>query len=153
VGEANNGEDGLELFRKTNPNVVIVDFQMPGINGIEVGRRIRQTDSETLLILFSMHVGQELEEFARAAGFDAVVSKGAPFPVVGVIEAMKAKTRNYDPVTPGVPLHTTECVKMFGLKHSFHDLLGSFKFFFASHFLICETAWGDRKPCQSCEPT
>jgi DNA-binding NarL/FixJ family response regulator len=94
VGEANRGEDGLELFLKTNPNVVIIDFQMPGINGVEVGRRIRQTNSDALLILFSMRAEQQFEMFARASGFDAVVSKGAAFPIVGIIEAMKAETGN-----------------------------------------------------------
>jgi two-component system, NarL family, invasion response regulator UvrY len=101
VGEANSGEDGLELFLKTNPNVVIIDFQMPGINGVEVGRRIRQTNSDALLILFSMHAEQQFQTFARAAGFDAVLSKGAAFPIVGIIEAMKAETRNdCDSMTP-----------------------------------------------------
>ena len=100
VGEAESGEEALELFQKTNADVVIVDFQMLGMNGVEVGRKIRRMNSETLLILFSMHVGQQLEVFARAAGFDAVVSKNEPFAVVEVIEAMKSRTQNNDgPVT------------------------------------------------------
>jgi response regulator RpfG family c-di-GMP phosphodiesterase len=35
VGEASNGQDALEIFKTSHPNVVILDFQMPGMNGIE----------------------------------------------------------------------------------------------------------------------
>jgi len=90
VGEADNGRKGLALFRETNPDVVIVDFQMPGMTGIEVGKEIRRTHPGILLILFTLHAGPELELFAKEAGFDAVLSKAAPFPVVAVIETMKA---------------------------------------------------------------
>lgn len=90
VGEAENGPDGLELFRRVNPDVVIVDFQMPGMTGIEVGRRIRKKGAKVLLILFTLHVGAELESMAAEAGFDAVLSKAAPYPIVAIIEKMRA---------------------------------------------------------------
>ena len=75
--------------------MVIVDFQMPGMNGIEVGWEIRKTHSQVLLILFSLHAGKQLEEMAKAAGFDAVVSKTAPFP----------RSRNYRNIEDGNPTH------------------------------------------------
>jgi hypothetical protein len=39
-GEASNGADAVERFKELDANVVIVDFQMPGLNGIETSRRI-----------------------------------------------------------------------------------------------------------------
>jgi two-component system response regulator DesR len=92
VGEAENGHKGLALFHETNPDVVIVDFQMPGMNGIEVGKEIRGTDPGVLLILFTLHAGAQLESLAKEAGFDAVLSKAAPYPIVAIIEMMKASS-------------------------------------------------------------
>lgn len=91
VGEAENGPAGLALFRETNPNVVIIDFQMPGMTGIEVGREIRRSDADVLMILFTLHAGAEVERMASEAGFDAVMSKSAPYPIVAIIEKMKAE--------------------------------------------------------------
>jgi two-component system chemotaxis response regulator CheY len=103
VGEAGNGADGIALFHQTQPSVVIVDFQMPGMNGVEVGREIRRTDSRALLILFNLHAGKQLEELAKAAGFDAVVSKTTPFPVGGIIETLNTRTHHLEAVPNPVP--------------------------------------------------
>ena len=91
VGEAENGIQGLALYQQLRPDVVILDFQMPGMNGIEVGQEIRKIAPNALLILFSLHASKQLEDVAKAAGFDAVLSKGAPYPIVGIIEAMTSK--------------------------------------------------------------
>lgn len=42
VREAENGEEGLELMRECNPDVVITDLEMPIMNGIEMIKRIRE---------------------------------------------------------------------------------------------------------------
>ena len=41
-GEASDGESGVALFKELQPNIVILDFQMPGINGIETARRMSE---------------------------------------------------------------------------------------------------------------
>ena len=88
VGEALNGMDGVALFRKLAPNVVILDYQMPGMTGVEVGRELRKIGFQGLLILFSLHAGPELNALAKEVGFDAVLPKNAPFPIVTIIEKM-----------------------------------------------------------------
>jgi len=42
VGEAESGAEGLRMFRETAPDIVIVDFQMPGMNGLEVGKKFAE---------------------------------------------------------------------------------------------------------------
>jgi two-component system nitrate/nitrite response regulator NarL len=91
IGQAENGVLGLAICQQMRPDVVIVDFQMPGMSGIGVGREIRKSASATVLILFSLHCSKQLEDLAKAVGFDAVLSKSEPYPIVGVIEAMKTK--------------------------------------------------------------
>ena len=89
VAEAQNGADGLRLFREVRPDVVIVDFQMPGMSGIEVGREIRRMGSNVLLFLFTLHAGAELDRAAKEAGFHGVFSKTAPYPIVAIIEKIR----------------------------------------------------------------
>jgi DNA-binding NarL/FixJ family response regulator len=109
VGEANDGIEGIRLFHQLQPDVAIVDFQMPGITGLQVGREIRRSGANVLLILFSLHAGPELENAAREVGFDAVVSKTNSFPVVGIIETMKKDSAERTPIaTPPVPPSSLE---------------------------------------------
>jgi len=86
--EAANGSDAVERFKESRPNVVIVDFQMPGINGIETARRMMEIAPAVPIILFTQHASAELEKHALEAGIRKVVSKTDAFPMVGIIEAL-----------------------------------------------------------------
>ena len=55
VAEAGNGLDTLTLVERFNPGVLIVDVMMPGLNGLEVTRRVRQRASRTRVIVLSMY--------------------------------------------------------------------------------------------------
>lgn len=100
VGAAENGPEGLRMFRDLHPDVVIVDFQMPGMSGIDVGREIRRTGSNVLLFLFTLYAGSQLDHAAREAGFDGVFSKTAAYPIVDIIEKMRP--RELEPASPEV---------------------------------------------------
>jgi len=87
-GEAPDGESGVELFRELQPNIVILDFQMPGINGIETARRMSEIAPAVPIVLFTQHASTDLEKHAKEAGIRSVVSKTNAFPMVGMIEAL-----------------------------------------------------------------
>lgn len=74
-GEAENGEIAVERFKELRPDVVILDFQMPVMNGIEAARRISNIAPNTHMIMFTMHHGEQLSRNARAAGISEVLSK------------------------------------------------------------------------------
>lgn len=61
VGEARNGEQGLELYQKTHPDIVITDIKMPLLNGLEMIRSILALNPETQFILLTAY-----EEFDYA---------------------------------------------------------------------------------------
>lgn len=52
---AANGIDALELFKQDRPDLVILDIQMPGLNGIEVLRRMKTLDASVPVILSSAY--------------------------------------------------------------------------------------------------
>jgi DNA-binding NarL/FixJ family response regulator len=55
VAEAGNGLDAIALVERFNPCVLIVDVMMPGLNGLEVTRQVRQRASRTRVIVLSMY--------------------------------------------------------------------------------------------------
>jgi DNA-binding NarL/FixJ family response regulator len=91
-GEAPDGETGVRLFKELHPNIVILDFQMPGINGIETARRMSEIAPAVPIVLFTQHASTDLEKHAKEAGVRSVVSKTNAFPMVGMIEALLGPT-------------------------------------------------------------
>lgn len=74
-GEALNGVDAVEKAQLLNPNLVILDFAMPEMNGLEAATALRFMLPTTKLYLLTAHCNRELELAARDAGIDAVYSK------------------------------------------------------------------------------
>ncbi len=87
-GEASNGQEAVEIFKTSHPNLVILDFQMPGMNGIETERRILEIALAIPIVMFTQHASPELEQLAQDVGIRSVVSKTDTFPMVGMIEAL-----------------------------------------------------------------
>ena len=102
AGEASNGQDAVEVFQTSRPNVVILDFQMPGMNGIDTARRILEIAPAMPIVLFTQHASAELEKHALAAGIRSVVSKTDTFPMVGIIEALLGPA-DYSPAAEEPP--------------------------------------------------
>jgi len=76
VETAHNGEEGLKLFQSANFSVVITDYRMPGMNGVEFIGRIRSLNANARVILLSGFVDPlGLTEENTAA--DLVVAKSS----------------------------------------------------------------------------
>jgi CheY-like chemotaxis protein len=72
---AGSGEKGIELANEHHPAIVLMDIQLPGMNGIEAIRRIKKISPQTqALILTVMNVSVYREE-AMAAGASAYINK------------------------------------------------------------------------------
>jgi DNA-binding NarL/FixJ family response regulator len=55
VGEAGDGEEAVAMVARLEPDVAILDVAMPGMNGVEVVRQVRQNTPRTNLLMLSMH--------------------------------------------------------------------------------------------------
>jgi DNA-binding NarL/FixJ family response regulator len=88
VGEAGDGESAIEIFKTTRPNVVIVDFRLPDMNGLDVARRLLDVAPAVPIVMFTQHASPDLERLAKQAGIRSIVSKTDAFPMVGIIEAL-----------------------------------------------------------------
>jgi CheY-like chemotaxis protein len=74
--EAESGFEAVEKARNLHPDLVVVDFSMPGMDGVETARKIKQITPRTPIILFTAHGERNLEKHAFKAGVTAMVSKG-----------------------------------------------------------------------------
>src|SRR5438105_14211418 len=75
VGTASSGEQALELLTSLNPQVVILDVQMPGMSGFEAARRLRRAAASVRLIIVSAHDEPQYEAIAIAAGANGFMTK------------------------------------------------------------------------------
>lgn len=91
VAEAGSGEETLERVAQTNPDVVLLDLEMPEMDGVAVLRRLRETQPDARVIIFTAFDTDERILAAVQAGAQGYVLKGAPrdevFNAVRVVHA------------------------------------------------------------------
>lgn len=75
AGEAASGEQGLELAARLRPDLVLMDINMPGIDGLETTRLLLRDLPETNVVIFSTYEAAEYESRALEAGAKAFVPK------------------------------------------------------------------------------
>ncbi|MEN8764575.1 MAG: response regulator [Wenyingzhuangia sp.] len=75
VGEGTNGQEGIDLTLKLNPDILIIDVRMPLMNGIDAVAKLRELGTNTKCIILSMHDSEEYILKAIAAGASGYLLK------------------------------------------------------------------------------
>jgi DNA-binding NarL/FixJ family response regulator len=75
AGEAENGHDAIERWRKDRPEVVVLDQRMPGMTGLETAARILAEHPGQPIILFSAYLDEEMIGAAQDVGIDMCLAK------------------------------------------------------------------------------
>lgn len=75
VAESGSGQEALDAFRTLAPDLVLMDVQMPGMDGLEATRQLLEIDAAARVIVLSTYSADEFEQRALDAGAIAFVSK------------------------------------------------------------------------------
>ena len=75
IGEAESGEEAVELFDALAPGLVLMDINLPGINGIEATRRITGAHPDATVLLLSTYQAADLPSGADSCGAAGYVNK------------------------------------------------------------------------------
>ena len=79
VGEAENGEEAVELVRATMPDIVLMDLSMPVLDGVAATRRITDEFPDVKVVVLTMHDDPARTRSALEAGAIAYLTKGTSF--------------------------------------------------------------------------
>lgn len=75
VAEASTGEECMQLFKKHIPDVCVLDIGMPDKNGIEIAHTIREHDTDTKILILSMHINNQILSDALEADINGYLLK------------------------------------------------------------------------------
>lgn len=86
--EARDGQEAVDRFQQIQPDVVVLDFQMPHMNGLDAARKISQLSPETPILMVTLYLTKQLSEEARKAGVRGACAKTDLHRVVDAVEAL-----------------------------------------------------------------
>ena len=88
---ASNGEEAIELAKSESPNAILLDFKMPGIDGVETCRRLRAEEQTRYIPVIMVTAFGTTEKEATDAGADDLINK--PFNLTDLAVRVKSLLR------------------------------------------------------------
>jgi DNA-binding NarL/FixJ family response regulator len=98
AGTAANGEDAVRVTLEQRPDVVLMDLSMPGIDGIEATRRVKEQLAQTNVLVLTSYSDKERVLAALDAGATGYLLKDAE--PAEIVEAVRAAARGESPLHP-----------------------------------------------------
>ena len=74
-GEAVDGADAVEKARQLAPDIILMDFSMPQMDGVQAARKIAESGTDIPILLFTLNLSPQIMELARNAGLRGAMSK------------------------------------------------------------------------------
>ncbi|MBA85000.1 phosphate regulon transcriptional regulator PhoB [Thalassobius sp. S69A] len=110
VVKAENGEEGLIMVDEETPDIIVLDWMLPNVSGIEVCRRLKtRTDTRTIPILMLSARSEEVDKVrGLETGADDYVVK--PYSVIELMARVRAQLRRTRPATVGERLEYEDIV-------------------------------------------
>jgi DNA-binding NarL/FixJ family response regulator len=88
VGEAEDGRRAVEKWNENAPNLTVMDFAMPEMDGLEASRQLSQQHPGTPILMVTVDPSEQLEQEAKKAGVKGLVSKADVRSIFAAVEAL-----------------------------------------------------------------
>jgi DNA-binding NarL/FixJ family response regulator len=91
VAEAADGKEAVQKAMETKPDIAVIDYSLPLINGVDATRQIRAAQPRTEVLIFTMHDNEAvIQEVLKAGARGYLVKTDAQRHLIGAIEALAA---------------------------------------------------------------
>jgi len=87
-GEARTGAEALHQVLESPPDLVVLDYQMPDLNGVDVAKQISEMFPRIPILMVTLHLSKQLAEAAREAGVRGACAKQDIGSVVEAVEVL-----------------------------------------------------------------
>jgi DNA-binding NarL/FixJ family response regulator len=96
--EARTGKEALQRIEKNPPDMILLDFQMPDLNGLDVARQVAKLFPAIPILMVTIHLSKQLAEEARKAGIRGACAKSDVGSIVEAVDAL-LHHKTYFPTT------------------------------------------------------
>lgn len=86
--EARTGEEALQRVKKAPPDLILLDFQMPDLNGLDVAQQISELFPRIPILMVTIHLSSQLAEAARRVGVRGACAKSDVGSIVQAVDAL-----------------------------------------------------------------
>jgi len=87
-GEARSGAEALQSVLQSPPDLVVLDYQMPDLNGVDVARQISEMFPKLPILMVTLHLSRQLADAAREAGVRGACAKQDISSVVEAVDIL-----------------------------------------------------------------
>ena len=98
-GEARTGGEALHKVVESPPDLIVLDYQMPDLNGVDVAKQISEMFPKIPILMVTLHLSRQLADAAREAGVRGACAKQDIGAVVEAVELL-LHDRTYFPALP-----------------------------------------------------
>jgi DNA-binding NarL/FixJ family response regulator len=100
IDEARTGGSAVQKVKNNPPDMILLDFQMPDLNGLDAARQISSLFPKIPILMVSIHMSKQLAEEARRVGIRGVCAKSDIGAIVEAVNALLHE-KTYFPATSG----------------------------------------------------
>ena len=86
--EARDGQEAVDRFLQIRPDVIVLDFQMPRLNGLDAARIINRLSPDTPILMVTLYLSRQLSEEARRVGIRGACAKTEIGSLVDAVSAL-----------------------------------------------------------------
>ncbi len=98
-GEARSGTEALQRVSEAPPDLIVMDYRMPDLNGLDVAKRIFNTFPKIPILMVTLHLSRQLADAAREAGVRGACAKQDIGSVVEAVDVLLHERTYFPPIT------------------------------------------------------